>query len=151
MITTKFEDTYRCVQTAKADVDKLAAVVDFLSKQTEPVTCKEIGMAVFGNVYSRSYLSRSYASRMGQMLYHLRENGFITVEERIGEPMEIEVECWIDQDGAGVPLVITVHDDEGNTYQMPNPKANPRSRRCGHYGAVKKTIIPKTKVYKWVG
>jgi hypothetical protein len=150
MITTKFEDLYSCVLTAKADTEKLAAVVDFLSKQTEPLTCKEIGVAIFGEVYANSYKSRSYSAQMGQILKHLRQGGFIAVEERIGEPMTIEVMDWIAQDSAGVPLTITVHDDEGNTYQMPNPKANQRDCRHGYWGPVKKTVIPKTKVYKWV-
>lgn len=143
MITTKFEDLYSCVDTAKANTEKLAAVVDFLSKQTEPLTCKEIGVAVFGEVYTNSYLSRSYGSRMGQMLKHLRQGGFITVEERIGEPTTIEVQEWIAQDSKDAPLTITIHDDEGNTHQ--------RKYQRGYWGPVKKTIIPKTKFYKWVG
>lgn len=149
MITTKFEDTYSSVATAKIDTEKLAAVVDFLSKQTEPMTCKEIGVAVFGEDYTDPCMARSYSSRMGQMLRHLREGGFVVVEERDGnEPIEVEVLSRITQDGTNTPLTISVHDDEGNTYEIPNPKVNQRDY---WWGFVKKTIIPKIKVYKWVG
>ena len=150
MTTTKFEDTYSCVLTAKATTKKLAAVVGFLSLQTEPLTCKEIGLHVFGKAYTDSYKSRSYSAQMGQILKHLWQGGFIAVEERIGEPMTIEVMAWVRVDDAGVPLTITVHDDEGNTYQIPNPKANQQGTGYGCWKPVKKTIIPKTKVYKWV-
>ena len=151
MITTKFEDTYSSVAIAKKYTKYVADVVDFLSKQTEQLTCKEIGVGIFGEAYTNSYVARSYSARLGQVLSHLREGGFVTVEERLGDPIEIETREWIIEDSNGVPLTIYVYDDKGNTYEIPNPKASLRDTRHGHWGTVKKTIFPKIKFYKWVG
>lgn len=146
MITTKFEDTYSCVATAKKTTEMVDEVANFLRKQTKPLTCKEIGLAVFGDVYP----NQVYSAKLGQILKHLAKGGFIGIGYRIDKPIEIEVGGWISTDAAGIPKTITVHDDEGNSYQMPNPKADQRDRSHGYWGVIKKTIIPKTKVFKWV-
>lgn len=151
MITTKFEDTYTCVDTAKARTEKLAAVVDFLRAQTAPLTCREIGMAIFGNDYIQGYHKRSLSCRMGQMLKHLRRGGFVKVEEVKGEPIEVEHEEYVrNADNEGNPPYIKVHDDEGNTYDFPNPKFDRTKFYGGVWVTVKKTVIPKVKVYQWV-
>lgn len=150
MITTTYEDTYACVATAKEQTKLLSTVVEFMSHQDSPVTCKEVGEALFGENYSHYYSRHSYASLLGSIFRHLHNGGFVTIEERASEPITIEVRKMITQDSAGVPMTITVHDDEGNTYQMPNPKANQfDSPRMG-WGTVKKTIPTKIKLYKWV-
>lgn len=149
MITTKFEDTYSCVNAAKADIEKLAAVVDFLRAQTAPITCREIGMAIFGNDYIQGYHKRSLSCRMGQMLHHLHKGGFIKVEEVKGEPMEIEVEEYVRKDDKGNRPKLLVHDDEGNSYIIDNPNYR-YGRSYGNWEKVKKTITPTYKVYSWV-
>ena len=123
MITTKFEDTYTSVYYAKKHTEKLAAVVEFLSKQTEAVTCKEIGTAVFGE----SYRYRSNIGQIGQILKHLRNGGFLTVEERDGDPVEINFRHW---------EYIKVAPDGTAEFG---------------YRDEKKTIIPKVKYYKLIG
>ena len=150
MITTKFEDTYSCVDTAKAYTEKLAAVVDFLRAQTAPLTCREIGIAIFGNDYIQGYRKRSLSSRMSQILKHLRKGGFIKVEEVKGEPIEIEYDEYVrNVDAQGNLPYIKVHDDEGNTYDRPNPKFD-RWTCGGSWQKVKKLVAPTYKVYSWV-
>ena len=152
MKVTEYEKTYTSVSNAVNDVCHVEAVVEFLRKQTAPVTCAEIGNAVFGGVYSRSYMSKSYAAQMGQVLRHLRKGGFIKVEERKGDPIEIEVEEYIyDNDDNGELPMITVHDDKGREYRIQNPNYSGHwSRGHGHWGKVKKTVTPTIKTYLWV-
>lgn len=152
MKVTEYEKTYASVSNAVNDVCHVEAVVEFLRKQTAPVTCAEIGNAVFGGVYSRSYMSKSYAAQMGQVLRHLRKGGFIKVEERKGDPIEIEVEGYIyDNDDNGEPPMITVHDDKGREYRIQNPNYSGHwTRGHGHWGKVKKTVTPTIKTYLWV-
>ena len=152
MITTKFEDTYSCVDTAKAYTEKLAEVVNFLRAQTAPLTCREIGIAIFGNDYIQGYCKRSLSSRMGQILKHLRIGGFIKVEEVKCEPIEVEHEKYVRNEDKDNPQFIRVHDDEGNEYKMPNPKFNPwkAAQAGGSWQMVKETFTPTHKVYSWV-
>ena len=152
MKVTEYEKTYASVSNAVNDVCHVEAVVEFLRKQTAPVTCAEIGNAVFGGVYSHSYMSKSYAAQMGQVLRHLRKGGFIKVEERKGDPIEIEVEGYIyDNDDNGEPPMITVHDDKGREYRIHNPNYSGYwTRGHCHWGKVKKTVTPTIKTYLWV-
>ena len=52
MKVTDYEKTYKSVTNAVKDTQYLDAVIEFLRKQTEPVTCATIGKAVFGDKYS---------------------------------------------------------------------------------------------------
>ena len=146
MITTRYEDTYDSVQQARkftADLDK---VVEVLSKASEPMTCHDIGFSIWGVGYLDN---RRRASHMGQILKHLREGGFITVEKRTnGEPIEIEYEKWVNLDKDGNPPTIKVHDDEGNEYLINNPKYS--GYGGGRIMKVKKTVTPTIKVYSLV-
>ena len=151
MKVTEYEKTYVSVYNAVNDTRHVQAVVDFLREQSKPVTCGEVGKAVFGDVYSHSYMSKSYAAQMGQILRHLRKGGFIKMEERKGDPIEIEVEDWIsDPDVHGEPPMITVHDDKGREYTISNPNYGGGWHRRSHWGVVKKTITPTIKTYIWV-
>lgn len=144
MKVTDYEKTYKSVSNAVKDTQYLDAVVDFLRMQSEPLTCADIGEAIFGNKYSTD---RCYPSRMGQMLGHLRVGGFVKVEEHKGDPIEIEVGDWIyESDTNKEPPRITVHDDKGREYTMQNP--NYKGYR--HWGMVKKTITPTIKTYIWI-
>lgn len=151
MKVTDYEKTYVSVTNAVNDTERLDAVVEFLRKQSEPVTCTAIGEAVFGDQYHSYYMGKSCQGRMGQMLRHLRRGGFIKMEERKGDPIEIEVEDWIsDPDVHGEPPMITVHDDKGREYTISNPNYGGGWHRRGHWGVVKKTITPTIKTYIWV-
>lgn len=149
MKTNCFEDTYVSVNKARKDVEKLDDVILALEDADGPLTCREIGLAVFGNDYIQGYHKRSLSCRMGQMLKHLRRGGFIRVEEVNGEPVEVEYdEYQRDVDDEGNPYYIIVHDDEGNKYQMHNPKW--RGYSGGRWVKIKKTVIPRIKVYSLV-
>ena len=144
-----YEKTYVSVKNAVHDTQHLDAVVEFLRKQSEPVTCAAIGEAVFGDQYHSYYMGKSCQGMMGQMLKHLREGGFIKMEERKGDPIEIEVEDYIrDDDNSGEPPRITVYDKQGREYDIPNPRYVPCGR--GYWGMVKKTVTPTIKTYIWV-
>ena len=150
MKVAEYEKTYVSVSKAIDDVRHVEAVVEFLRKQIAPVTCAEIGNAVFGGEYSHSYMSKSYAAQMGQVLRHLRKGGFVKVEERKGDPIEIEVEDWISEpDIHGESATIIVHDDKGREYHINNPHYV-GGWRHGHWGKVKKTVTPTIRAYLWV-
>jgi hypothetical protein len=146
MEANKYEKTYVSVENALRNVEYVEPVVEFLRKQTSPVSCKEIGTAVFGPEYSRH---KTYPARMGQILRHLRQGNFIKMEKRDGDPIEIEVEDYVPcEDENGEPLMLIVHDDKGREYRIDNP--NYRGGRRYHWATVKKTITPTIKIYTWV-
>lgn len=155
MTTNKFEDTYSSVKVAKDHTKDLPIVCELLRGAPAPMTCKEIGVAMFGDAYVKdgdywhdSY-SRQLTAHLTQMLRHLMRGGFIDRKEIDGEPVEIETQEYIRRDDDGHPQYIRVHDDEGNEYQMPNPKYNP-CYGTGGWVTVKKTVTPKIRVYTWV-
>lgn len=151
MKVADYEKTYASVTNAVNNTEHLDAVVEFLRNQSEPVTCAAIGEAVFGDQYHSYYMGKSCQGRMGQMLRHLRRGGFIKMEERKGDPIEIEVEDWISEpDTHGEPPTIVVHDDKGREYTINNPNYAGGWHRRGHWGVVKKTITPTIKTYIWV-
>lgn len=148
MKVTDYEKTYKSVSNAVKDTQYLDAVVDFLRMQSEPLTCADIGEAIFGNKYSTD---RCYPSRMGQMLHHLRVGGFVKVEEHKGDPIEVEVDGWIPEPNTyKEPPRITVHDDKGREFTINNPYYFGDYPRRGHWGRVKKTITPTIKTYIWI-
>lgn len=146
MKTNCYEDTYVSVNKARKDVEKLDDVILTLEDADKPLTCRDIGLAIWGADYLDN---RRYSARMGQMLKHLRRGGFIRVEEVNGEPVEVEYEEYIREDDDGNPATIRVHDDAGNEYQMPNPKYRP-SYGGGKWYKLKRTVIPRIKVYSLV-
>ena len=148
MEANKYERTYVSVREAQSAVHHVDDVVAFLRDVKKPVSCKEIGLAIYGDDYLTDARKRMYASELGQILHHLYKGHFISIHESKGDPIEIEVEEWIDDDD--VARYIKVHDDEGNSYLMPNPKYNPFNRH-GHWGTVKKTVHPTVKTYSWIG
>ena len=81
-----YEKTYVSVKNAVHDTQHLDAVVEFLRKQSEPVTCTAIGEAVFGDQYHSYYMGKSCQGRMGQMLRHLRRGGFLKMEDARESP-----------------------------------------------------------------
>lgn len=151
MKVSVYEKTYRSVHEAERNTRNLDEVVEFLRKQNEPVTCAIIGKGVFGEAYTNWRSKNTLSARLGQMLKHLRQGGFIKLEERKGDPIEVEEEGWIpDLDINGETATITVHDDKGREYVINNPNFV-GSYRHGHWGRVKKTITPIIKYYTWIG
>ena len=152
MKVADYEKTYVSVKNSLADTEYLDRLVNILRSNHEPMTCADLGYRVFGNRYGSEFMGKSLSGRMGQMLRHLRQGGFIKIEERKGDPIEIEVEEYIyDNDDNGEPPMITVHDDKGREYCIQNPNYSGHwSRGHGHWGKVKKTVTPTIKTYFWV-
>lgn len=143
MITTNYENTYVSVNNARKDTADLDEVIKVLSKASAPMSCHDVGFAIWGVDYLDN---RRRAAHMGQMLKHLREGGFLKVEEVKGEPIEVEYLKFVRRDKGGNPSHIRVHDDEGNVYEIRNPKYNGWCE-TGKWENIKKTVIPRIKVY----
>ena len=148
MTATIYEKTYVSVKNGLADTEYLDRLVRIMRDNRDPMTCAALGYRVFGDRYSSEYMGKSLAGRMGQMLKHLRQGGFIKVEKIDGTPVEVSSWEWVDAEGTP-PSKIKVHDDDGNEYWIANPKYDYRCHG-GRYEEVKKTIVPKVKVYYWV-
>lgn len=147
MITTDYENTYASVAKACRHTADLEKVIEVLSKASKAMTCRDIGLAIWGADYLDN---RRYSAHMGQMLKHLRQGKFIRWVEINGEPVEVEYdEYQRDVDDEGNTYYITVRDDEGNKYQMHNPKWR-GGYSGGRWVKVKKTVIPRIKVYSLV-
>lgn len=167
MVTSKYEDLYVSTRNAKIATAYVNKVVELLRGSTLPVMPKEIGVHLFGDDYLKAsdpsmfeyrhynYRKKSQSATIAQIMRHLHAAGLVKREYLDGDPIEIEDTEWVPDESYTVPKYINVHDDEGNTYQMENPKwdwVKARSARdSGHYERVKKTIIPKIKVWVWVG
>ena len=151
METTKYERTYKSVKTAIYHTENLDKVIDFLRNAKEPVTCKEIGLAVFGYFYTNKLTKCHYAGQLGQMLKHLAWDGYAKVEVRKGEPIEVETEEYVrGSDKNGNPEYIEVFDVYGNKYKMRNPNYDWRDVR-GHFEKKMVTVIPKVKYWSLIG
>jgi len=166
MMTSKYEDLYVSARNAKIATAYVNKAVDLLSGSTLPIMPKEIGVYLFGadylkpvetsDPYHYGYRKASQRATISQIMRHLHKAGLVKREYLDGEPIEIEREEWIpDGQPYTVPRYLNVHDDEGNTYQMENPKWDwikaSNARDCGHFERVKKTITPKIKAWVWVG
>ncbi len=165
MITSKYEDLYVSTRNAKIATAYVNKVVDLLSSSTLPIMPKEIGVYLFGadylkpvetsDPYNYGYRKASQRATISQIMRHLHKAGLVKREYLDGEPIEIEDTEWIPDKPYTVPRYLNVHDDDGNTYQMENPKWDwvkaMSARDDGHYERVKKTITPKIKAWVWAG
>jgi hypothetical protein len=166
MVTSKYEDLYVSVRNAKIATEYVDKVVELLSNSTLPILPKEIGVFLFGADYLKkvessapyryNYLKKSQSAVVAQIMRHLHAAGLVKREYLDGDPIEIEDTEWVpDEPPYTVPRYINVHDDEGNTYQMENPKWDrvkaENARYRGHLERVKKIVIPKIKAWVWVG
>ena len=166
MITSKYENLYVSTRNAKDATKYVDEVVELLSHSTLPIMPKEIGVYLFGADYlkpieicSPNYQyncsKTSQRATISQIMRHLHSAGLVKREYLDGEPIEIEDSEWVPDEPYTVPKYINVHDDEGNTYQMENPKWDfikaMNARDYGHFARVKKTITPKIKAWVWVG
>ena len=148
MTANTYEKTYVSVKNAYADTEYLDKLVRIMRDQHEPMTCADLGYRVFGDRYNTQSMGKSLSGRMGQMLKHLRQGGFIEVGTIDGAPVEVFSWEWVESVDAPASK-IKGHDDEGNEYWIANPKYDYRCHG-GDYKEVKKTIIPKIKTYLWV-
>lgn len=149
MITANiYEKTYVSVKNAVHDTEYLDKLVSVLRSNREPMTCADLGHRVFGDLYGGEYVDKSLSARMGQMLSHLRQGGFIKVDLIDGAPVEIMSYEYVEPQNVP-PRKLRVHDEDGNEYFIDNPKWD-FSKHRGHFEDVKKTIVPKVKTYVWV-
>ena len=161
MEATIYEKSYWCIETAERATRNVMAVVDFLKQQTKPVTCQEIGKALFGDAYkwtpdpygrsgrrNRAYLK--HISDLGHILSHLFDEGCVlrtkeyteeVVTDADGNPLTYQK--WIE--GEPAPRYIDVWDAKGNKYSMPNPNWHFGN---GHYE--EKPIHKSIITYSWV-
>ena len=166
MVTSKYENLYVSARNAKNATKYVDEVVELLSHSTLPIMPKEIGVYLFGNDYLQpvetctpnyrhNYTKGSQRAIIGQIMRHLHGAGLVKCEYLEGEPIEIETTEWVPDEPYTVPRYLNVHDDDGNTYQIENPKWDwikaMNARDCGHTVRVKKTITPKIKAWLWVG
>jgi len=162
MVTSKYEDLYVSARNAKIATAYVDKAVELLRNSTLPIMPKEIGVYLFGGDYLKpTKFSESYHHKVcqraiiGQIMRHLHKAGLVKREYLEGEPIEIEDTEWVPDEPYTVPKYINVHDDEGNTYQMENPKWDfikaMNARDYGHFARVKKTVTPKIKAWVWVG
>lgn len=163
-MSLSYEEIFVGARKSKKTISNTEIVLDILRSATKPMTCKEIGTAIMGEEYSkhatrtsvleftyygRSGEARSWSSFIGRVMKILSDKGIVKTEIIDGEPITIEVEEWVDNPEAP-PRELIVHDDDGNDYKIPNPKYD-YLKHGGTWEKVKKTIIPKIKVYSWVG
>jgi len=149
MTANIYEKTYVSVKNGLAHTEYLDKLVEVMRSNREPMTCADLSHRVFGDRYGSEYVNKCLSARMGQMLSHLRQGGFIKIDFIDGAPVEVPSWEWVDVAGAP-PAKIRVHDEDGNEYWIDNPKYDCHYRRAGRYEEVKRTIIPKVKVYRWV-
>jgi len=150
MTANIYEKTYVSVKNGLAHTEYLDKLVEVMRSNREPMTCAALGRRVFGDRYGSEYVNKCLSARMGQMLSHLRQGGFIKIDLVDGTPVTITHMGYIEPKGADAePEFIRVHDDKGREYNMPNPNYRPAWAR-GTWGEVTETITPKIKTYVWV-
>ena len=81
------------------------------------------------------------------------KSGCVKCNRVEGEKIEIEKEVWVSSstDRDGNPRVIKVRDEEGNEYEMPNPKYRSSNAEGWHWEKIKKIVTTHYNVYTWAG
>jgi hypothetical protein len=168
MEVNKYEQTYKCVKVAMDTTKYVDRVVDFLRNAPAPVSCKELGTALFGDDYKQfpkkevydGYMcidhdkrrhnerAQSLASSLGHMMSNLMREGLVKLTKEKGEPVTIELEDYVTvYDGEVCKRSIEVWDAKGNKYEMVNPNF---SRGHGEWRKVPTIITPTVKKYSLV-
>lgn len=109
-----YEKTYESVVEALRATNEVNKVVEFLREATKPVSCKEIGEAIYGEEYKRiraeyenklwsemtkedwensrhNVRARELTGKLTQVLRHLVSAKFVEMEEIKGEAYPLEV------------------------------------------------------------
>ena len=164
MEATKYELAYACAQYAINATRNVDAVVRILCNASAPMTCKEIGTAMWGDDYKRfpekevgtwphvdrrkddhNQRARELTADLGHILGNLLDANLINVIKEKGEPFTIEEERFVNVvDGEICESTIEVWDAKGNKYEMQNPNYR---RGHGEYRKVPVTITPTVKRY----
>lgn len=154
---SEYEKTFTNVNDVQGSAAKYAdQVADIIRNTKEGITCKEIGIKIFGEREYNEWI-RSCASELGHVLSNLAYGHFIRFEEvETGEVVTWEEEIWVRdevKDANNEPRTLRVHDDAGREYVIDNPRYNhaKRVRPSGHYETITKSVKPKVKVWHWIG
>lgn len=157
---SKYEETYISVREVKwSSVQFVDQVVEILRNAKDGITCKEIGLAIWGKegyTHNRGN-GDSHAVMLGHVLSNLASSHFVKFEKvAMGEPISYEETEWVWDEVTDVnnePRTIRVHDDYGNTYTIDNPRYDWRTQgqRTGHWQSITKYIQPKVKIWYWIG
>lgn len=168
MEATKYELAYACTQYAINATRNVDAVVRILCNASAPMTCKEIGTAMWGDAYKRfpekevgtwplpvdhekeyhNQKARELTADLGHILGNLLNANLIKVIKEKGEPFTIEEERFVNVvDDEICEFMIEVWDAKGNRYEMQNPNYR---RGHGEYRKVPVTITPTIKRYSLV-
>lgn len=168
MEVNKYEQTYACVQVAMDATKYVDKVVNFLRNASAPMSCKEIGTALFGDAYkqfpkkevyegykcidvekrSHNEKAQGLASSLGHMISNLMREGLIKMTKEKGEPFTVELgDYYVVSNGEVCEPSIEVWDAKGNKYEITNP-----NYRHGHmeWRKVPTTITPTIKKYSLV-
>lgn len=168
MKANKYELTYSCVEYALHATRNVDAVVSILREASAPMTCKEIGTAMWGDAYKRfpekevsmwshhpdyekgchNQRARELTADLGHILSHLLEANLIKVTKEKGEPFTFEEERYVNVvDDEICESTIKVWDAKGNKYEMRNPNYR---RGRGEYRKVPVTVTPTIKRYSLI-
>lgn len=168
MEVSKYEQTYVCVKNAMNATKYVDKVVNLLRNASAPMSCKEIGTALFGDAYKQfpkkevydGYMridhdkrrhnenAQGLASSLGHVMSNLMREGLVKLTKEKGEPFTVEIEDYVNvYEGEVCEQSIEVWDAKGNKYEITNP-----NYRRGKYELrkVPTTITPTIKKYSLV-
>ena len=156
---SKYEETFTNVSEVKRSAAKYVdEVVKILREAKDGITCKEIGIKLFGKYdYVEGWHARRLSAELGHVLSNLAYGHFIKFEKvETGEVVTWQEDTWVQdeiKDTNNEPRTIRVHDDAGREYVIDNPRYDytKRARRSGHYETITKSVKPKVKVWHWIG
>ena len=148
---SKFERLYGCVcDTMESSAGIIDKVAEYLQQVNEPMTCKEIARAIYGEeFFSKAWMRQSFVSRTSSALHHLIRGGYVKREEiDDGAPFTVKREKMVWADENGKSLIIEAIDPiSGKKYDIANP-----SRHVYYTITVMedKIIQPKKAVFTWI-
>lgn len=167
MEASKYELTYVCARYAIGATQNVNEVVRILRDASAPMTCKEIGTALWGDAYKRfpekevdSYpnvdsekwyhnqKARELTADLGHILGNLCRANLVKVTKEKGESFTIEEERYVNVVNDEIcESTLDVWDAKGNKYKMPNPNYR---RGHGEYRKVPVIITPTIKRYSLI-
>lgn len=156
MITTNFERLISHVNDSvnMPTVKIMNDVVKFFtSHRHEEMDLNTIGVAVFGKEYLEkdNFFKKSWATTLGHICAYLSKSGYINIKKvPNGSPIEIEEEKIVPHNKNNEPIVLTVRDDFGRTFDIISPFVTDRVNCNNKIVTIKKTVQPMKKVYTWI-
>ena len=165
MQVSEFEKCCPAVNNAEIVADKMDALVELLKNAEKPMTCKEIGIALYGEDYlilpdcyenwMHNMIAREHIGHLGYLLSQLSGNGYIFVKvektnipvtDKKGNIVTYRTQELKPSEEPTEPYMITVKDEQGRTYSIRNPHYVPRPAL---YETVTKVVFQKIKYYEW--